>query len=136
MENPYYIVFFDGVCNLCNAAVKRIIKYDRHDCIRMASLQSDYAHERLLALGMDPTALTSIVLITPDNKVYTKSTAVLHIARKLAYPMRLCYAGIIFPLKFRDWIYDLVAKKRYSWFGIRESCMVPTPDIRQKFLDQ
>jgi predicted DCC family thiol-disulfide oxidoreductase YuxK len=135
------IVFFDGVCNLCNGVVQFIIDRDPAARIRFAALQSESARELLLPLGVElrPDEPDSIVIIThgKDGKAaaYERSTAVLRIARELSFPWPvLFYLGIIWPRFVRDVIYKFVARHRYRWFGKTESCRVPTPELRARFL--
>ena len=125
------IIFFDGVCNLCNGAVQFIIKRDPKAKFKFAPLQSTQA-EQILTEELRDT-LDSIVFYD-KGKEYTKSTAALHIAKELSGPWRLFLVFKILPKRFRDWVYDLIAKKRYKWFGKRDSCMLPTPELKNRFL--
>lgn len=127
------IIFFDGVCNLCNGAVQFAIQRDDQDIFRFTSLQSDVATIELAKYGINPNQLNSIVLLE-DGKVYQQSTAALRIARKLNNPWPLLYAFIIVPRFIRDGVYRFIAKYRYKWFGKKESCWVPTADLKRKFL--
>ena len=124
------IVLFDGVCNLCNGAVRFILARDPRARFRFASLQSEAARR---LLGGDPPAET-IVLIEA-GKTHTRSTAALRIARLLRFPWPLWYGWIVVPRPLRDGVYDWVARHRYRWFGRRDTCMVPTPELRDRFLD-
>lgn len=128
------IIFFDGVCNLCNSSVNFVIDRDNKKRYSFASLQSGFAQEVLLPLGVDGTELESIVLVK-GHKVYRKSSAALEIARHLSGPWPLLYSFKIIPPFFRDLVYDFIARNRYSWFGKQDSCRIPTPDIRERFLD-
>jgi predicted DCC family thiol-disulfide oxidoreductase YuxK len=123
-------VLFDGVCNLCNGIVRFIVAHDPHARFRFASLQSDAAR-RLLG---DCGPVESIVLLE-SGKAYTKSTAALRIARGLRFPWPLLRVFMAFPRPIRDAMYDWVARHRYRWFGKRESCMVPSPEIRKRFVE-
>lgn len=129
------IVLFDGVCNLCNNAVQRIIKHDKKDVFRFASLQSDIGKKLVEERGMDPEELDSIILIEPGVAYYRKSTAALEISRELSGGYSLLKNFLFIPEAFRDGIYDLIANNRYKWFGKKEQCMIPTPELKAKFLD-
>ncbi len=138
-ENPK-IILFDGVCNLCNEAINFVIKRDSHNVFKFAMLQSDLAKKLLtenIACGntdqADISRLDSIVLIEGE-KCFSKSTAALHIARQLSGIYPLLYGFIILPKFIRDRVYDYIAQNRYKWFGKKESCMIPTPELKEKFL--
>ena len=126
--NP--VVLFDGVCNLCNASVRFILARDPGGRFRFASLQSQAAR-RLLG---DRFTGESIVLLEA-GKIYTKSRAALRIARGLRFPWPMLYAFAAVPRPVRDAIYEWVARHRYAWFGKRDSCMLPTPGLRGRFLE-
>ena len=128
------IILFDGVCNLCNGAINFIIKRNSKASLKFASLQSDTGKQLLKEYNIDPLKTDSIVLID-SNKAFLKSDAALHIAKDLddAYP--LLYSFMIIPAFIRNSIYDLIARNRYKWFGKKESCMIPTPDLKSRFLD-
>lgn len=128
------IIFFDGVCNLCNNSVKFIIKRDNHKRFLYASLQSDAARDILLQFKIKNSNLDSIILLE-NGKLYQKSTAILKIAKQLNGFWKLNYVFIIIPKFFRDFIYDIIAKNRYKWFGKREVCMLPTGDMKLRFLE-
>lgn len=131
-KNKAYILF-DGVCNFCNASINFIIRHDKKDHFRFVPLQSVTGMQLLAQVQMNALSMDSIVLID-QSKVYKQSSAVLRIARKLngAYP--LLYGFMIIPPFIRDAVYNLIARNRYKWFGKTESCMVPTPELRQKFI--
>jgi predicted DCC family thiol-disulfide oxidoreductase YuxK len=126
--NP--VVLFDGVCNLCNATVRFILVRDRTGRFRFASLQSEAARR---LLGGDPPAESMILL--EEGKSYTRSTAALRIARGLRFPWPILYAFMAVPAPIRDLIYNWVARHRYRWFGKRETCMVPTAEFRERFIE-
>jgi len=128
----YGIILFDGVCNLCNGFVQRIIAKDKKDFFRFASLQSE-AGQNLLNPYPNLKDLKSIVYLE-NGKVFTKSSAALKITSRLPGNWKLLQLGYILPRFIRDSIYDLVAKNRYKWFGKKEQCMVPTPELKAKFL--
>lgn len=127
------IILFDGVCNLCNGFVQRIIKSDKDDFFRFASLQSEVA-QKLLKRHPDLLELKSIVYFE-DGRVYIKSNAALKISSKLTGTWNLLKLSYVLPNFLRDGIYNLVAKNRYHWFGKKDQCMVPSPDIKAKFLE-
>ncbi len=124
------ILYFDGVCNLCNSLVQFIIRHDREGVFRFASLQSE-AGKKVRAEG----ELSSVILFY-RGKYYTKSGAVLQVARLLGGWMLLLMPGYILPKFVRDAIYDAVAKRRYKWFGRKDECMIPTPELKARFLDE
>ncbi|MDI9312080.1 MAG: DUF393 domain-containing protein [Limnohabitans sp.] len=127
------IILFDGVCNFCNDWVNYIIKKDKKDIFRFVSLQSELGQEIQQYLGIADRGIDSIVLYIPNQAYYYKSGAVLEIAKELPYLNWLSLFKI-FPALLRDSIYDYIAKNRYKWYGKRESCMMPTPELRRKFL--
>lgn len=128
------LVLFDGVCNLCNGTVNFIIDRDPEGIFRFAPLQSDIAQESLDAIeGVDGED-ASIVLLEGD-KAYVRSTAALRIARRLSGPWSLLYGAILLPRRLRDAVYDWIARNRYHWFGRREQCRVPTPGLKDRFLE-
>ncbi|TRO66450.1 thiol-disulfide oxidoreductase DCC family protein [Christiangramia sabulilitoris] len=129
------IVLFDGVCNLCNKAVQRIIKNDKKDVFRFASLQSDLGKKLVAERGMDPEEIDSIILIDPGVAYYKKSTAALEISRELSGGYSLLKNFLFLPEVIRDGIYDIIANNRYKWFGKKDQCMIPTPELKAKFLD-
>ena len=129
------IILFDGVCNLCNGAVTFIIKRDKDDLFRYAALQSKVGEELIGKNVIDTSNPESMVLID-DGRCYTKSSAALKIARHLSGGYPLLYGLMVLPAVIRDWMYDQIAQNRYRWFGKRESCMVPTPELKAKFLHE
>lgn len=138
MELPKgkHIVLFDGVCNLCDAAVQRIIKHDKKDLYRFASLQSELGQQLLKERGIDTNAIDSIILIIPGEAYYIKADAALEIAKNMgSWYMALGFTKNVLPSSFTNWVYDFVAKNRYKWYGKKEACMIPTPELKAKFLD-
>lgn len=127
------IIFFDGVCNLCNASVNFVIKHDKKEQFLFASFQSDAAKEILLHFNLKNLDVNTVILVE-GQKVYDKSTAVLKIAKRLDGGYKAFYAFFIVPKIFRDWVYDIIAKNRYLWFGKRESCMIPSAKLKNRFL--
>lgn len=131
-----HIVLFDGVCNLCDHTVQRIIKNDKNDLYRFASLQSDFAHELTKTKGINTAKVDSIILVIPGEAYYTKADAALEIAGNLGgWYTVLAATKYIFPSSFKNMVYDFIARNRYKWYGKKESCMIPTPELKSKFLD-
>lgn len=134
-EHP--VVLFDGVCNLCNATVNFLIDRDPHGTLRFAALQS-VAGRKVLEGAGQPAPLdgdpTTIVLVE-GGRVYERSSAVLRIVRHLRRGWPLLAAFVIVPPVLRDALYRWGASRRYRWFGRSESCRVPTPELRARFLE-
>jgi len=131
------VILFDGVCNLCNSTVRWVIERDKEGRFDFASLQSDVARRELRKF-MDTKEIDalpdSIVLLDSDG-VHVRSAAALRILRGLGSWFLLLRLGVVLPGPIRDAIYDMVARNRYRWFGRRDTCMIPTPDIAARFLD-
>ena len=127
------IVLFDGVCNFCNGVVNFTIKRDKMRQIKFAPLQSEAGQQLLKQYGLPGNDLRSFLFIE-NGKLYNRSTAALKVCRHLTGLWPLCYGLIIVPAFIRNGIYDFIAKKRYKWFGRRQECMIPTPDIKARFL--
>ncbi len=134
MVSEKKIILFDGVCNLCNGAVQFVIKRDKRDLFRYAALQSETGQQLTKERKIDTTTIDSIILIEPGVAYFIKSDAALEIAKNLsgAWPLIGVFKWV--PGRIRDSIYDWVAKNRYAWFGRRESCMIPTEELQNKFL--
>lgn len=128
------VVLFDGVCNFCNSSVNFIIRRDPDGYFKFAALQSEAAARLAAENGFDPDAQDSIILIE-DGRVRYLSTAALMIARRLEGRWPLFYVLIYVPAPVRDLFYRLFARYRYTLFGERNQCMIPTPQIRDRFLD-
>ena len=129
------IILFDGVCNLCNNPVNIIIDHDKNDVFRYASLQSQLGQQLTLERGIDTSKIDSIILIDPGNAYYIKSTAALQIAKHLSGGYRLLSNFLFLPESFRNLVYDFIAKNRYKWFGKKDNCRIPTPELKNKFLE-
>ncbi len=140
------IIFFDGICNFCNSSVNFIIKRDKKNYFKFASLQSEFAknffdeYRRVhlvpkahLGNGIKEKKLDSIILFE-NNKLYIKSSAALHIAKHLKGLWKIFFIFIIIPPFIRNFLYDIIAKNRYKWFGKRESCMIPDDKMKNRFL--
>lgn len=131
--HPPLVILFDGVCNLCNSSVNFIIDRDPKQKFSFAALQSDYGRARLLELGGDPDKLDSVVLVHKD-RLYTKSRAALEVARRMRGLYPLAYVFIIIPPFIRNALYNWVARNRYRWFGERNECRMPTPELKSRFV--
>lgn len=128
-----HIILFDGVCNFCNSSVQFILKRDSKQLYHFASLQSDAGKALLKKHGI-PEDTNSFVLIEGD-RYFTKSSAALRVCRNLKGLYRFLYIFRFIPAPIRDIFYHVIANNRYKWFGKQESCMLPPPDVRKRFLD-
>jgi predicted DCC family thiol-disulfide oxidoreductase YuxK len=126
------LLLFDGVCNFCNDTVLFVIDRDPNERVRFAPLQSDVGQQLLLTHGLG-RELTSSVLIE-NGRAYTRSDGALRLIRALRWPWPLLYAAVALPRFVRDAVYDLVAARRYLLFGKSESCRIPTPELRRRFV--
>lgn len=129
-----YVVLFDGVCNLCNGAVNMLIDRDKKNVFRFASLQSAYGQQVVAKHHLQGEYLNTILLVEGD-KVYERSTAVLRVFKHLGGLYGLLYFFIVVPVFIRNAVYNFVARNRYRWFGKRDVCRVPTPELKAKFLE-
>jgi predicted DCC family thiol-disulfide oxidoreductase YuxK len=127
------VILFDGVCTACNAFVQFVVKRDRARRFAFAPLQSAAAR-RLIGGRMAIADVPSTLLLVEGDRLFSRSTASLRIARALRFPWNLAYGLVVVPRPIRDWVYDVIARHRYEWFGKRDACMVPTPDLRSRFL--
>ena len=128
------LIIFDGVCNLCNASVQFIINRDKKRVFKFLPLQSERTGEIFKQFNIDFENLDTIILIK-NKKVFVRSDAALEIANALDYPWKIFYFLIFIPKFIRDRIYNIIANNRYDWFGKRENCMIPTEDMKSRFLD-
>jgi len=126
-------LLFDGVCNLCNQSVQAVIQVDEHKIFRFASLQSEAGQSAVKRILATPDDLDSVILVDGDQ-VHIKSDAVLRVLYHLGGYYRMLYLFRFVPRFIRDFIYDWIARNRYTWFGKRDVCMVPTPDLESRFL--
>ena len=133
MKTAKKILLFDGVCNLCNSSVTYVIQRDKKDLFRFAALQEPAGQQLIEKYQIDTSKTDSIILIE-NGKAYTKSTAALRVARHLGGAYPLLYGFMIVPNFIRNWVYDFVARNRYKWYGKKDSCMIPTPELKSKFL--
>lgn len=128
------VILFDGVCNLCNRSVQYVIKHDPAASFKFASLQSNTGQQLLRQYNIATNDMYSFVLIK-DGKAFTRSTAALKVAKDLKGLIKLLYGFIIVPKFIRDAVYNIIAKNRYRWFGKRNECMIPTPSLKERFLN-
>ena len=128
------IILLDGVCNLCNSSVQYVIKHDPNARFTFASLQGKTGQELLKKHGLSDNELNSFVLIIND-KVFTRSAAALTVAKQLSGVTKMLYGFMIIPPFIRDGVYNFIAKNRYKWFGKKDSCMIPTPELSSRFLN-
>jgi len=132
--NPSKIILFDGVCNLCNSTVQRVIENDVKNQFRFASLQSEFGQKFLEKNNLDKDEFHSLILIDGD-KFYTKSDAALRIGKELKGIYKISGVLLLVPKFIRNFVYDLISGNRYKWFGKMENCWLPTPELQQKFID-
>ncbi|NGX83949.1 thiol-disulfide oxidoreductase DCC family protein [Aequorivita sp. KMM 9714] len=133
MIETHKIILFDGVCNLCNGAINYVIKRDHKNVFKFAALQSETGQNLTAKFNIDRAKVDSIILIDGD-KHYEKSTAALYIAKHLSGAYPLLFGFIIVPKFIRNAVYDYVARNRYKWFGKKDKCMIPTAELKNKFL--
>ena len=135
--NP--IVLYDGVCGLCNRLVQFLLKHDKHDRFRFASLQSEFAQDVMIRHDVDPHDLDTVYVVKdhkqPTETLLARSDAILYMLKQLGGIWSWAGIGRVLPCGFRDALYKLVARNRYRVFGKHESCMLPEPNHRAKFLD-
>ena len=131
------VIFFDGVCNLCNGAVRFIIRRDPDSHFRFSTLQSDYARKFLTEMGYHnfPEPEMDSIILFKEGHIFVKSDAALNIARHLSGIWPVLYGLRIFPRFLRNLAYNVVAKNRYKWFGRRDACMIPTAEFRSRFVE-
>jgi predicted DCC family thiol-disulfide oxidoreductase YuxK len=137
MENLPFgkkIILFDGVCNLCNTSVQYIIKHDKKDIFRFVSLQSELGQAILKYIGVDTTKTDSFILYEPGIAYYAKAEAAYRVSKELNGIISVLGIFSVFPKFFQNLCYDFIAKNRYKWYGKKENCLVPTPELNSKFL--
>ena len=127
------IVLFDGVCNYCNDKINFIIKKDKQDIFRFVALQSETGQKIIKYLGID-ASIDSIVLYEPGYAYYIKSEAVFRIIKHLSSSVRFLLFFNFIPTSIKNVFYDIIAKNRYNWYGKKESCMMPTEEVKRKFI--
>ena len=128
------LILFDGVCNLCNDSVLRVIKYDKKNTFLFAALQSEAGIKIISHLNIDTKKIDSIILYEPGVAYDIKSTAALKIMNDFGGLWKISQLGFLLPESVRNYVYDFIAKNRYQWFGKKERCMIPTPELKTKFL--
>ena len=135
IENPgnYSLILFDGVCNFCNEGVNFVIDRDKNNVFKFASLQSETG-QKILKENNLPINNFNTFLLLQKGKLYDKSTAALKVTRNLNGLWKLLFVFIIVPPFIRNFFYNLIARNRYKWFGKRDSCRIPSPDERNKFI--
>lgn len=129
----FKIILFDGVCNLCNSSVNFIIDNDKRNVFKFASLQSETGSELMKKHNLTSKDIDSVILIDAD-RAYIKSDAALRIAAELGGIYKLISYLRFIPKFIRDFFYDIIAKNRYKWFGKKDTCRIPTPELKSKFL--
>ncbi len=132
-DSSQSLVLFDGVCNLCNTSVRFLLAYNRKKNLRFSPLQSVKAKELLKSLNWDDRTMDSLIFIEYDQ-AFIKSQAAFKISKHLTYPWKAIYHFRHFPKGFCDWLYDIMAQNRYSWFGKQQSCMMPKEEWKDRFL--
>lgn len=128
------IILFDGVCNLCNTAVNYIIEKDAQDIFRFVALQSELGIKITNYIGIDSSKIDSIILYEPGSAYYYKAEAALKIAKQLKGAVSLLTVFNFIPNGIKNLVYDYIAKNRYKWYGTKDACMIPTPELKAKFL--
>jgi predicted DCC family thiol-disulfide oxidoreductase YuxK len=128
------ILYFDGECNLCNSAIQFVIRHDRQKKFRFAPLQSAPGVALPTQVPTPKKNSYSTVVLFDNGRYYTQSAAALRTLRLMGGGWAVLYAAIIVPPFIRNWVYDLVSANRYKWFGRRKECMVPTPELKERFL--
>lgn len=129
------LIIFDGVCNLCQTSVQYVIKHDKKNVFMFTALQSEVGKQIIKKFKIDTIKMDSIILFSPDNGIHYKSTAALKIASLLGFPTNMLTVFLVIPAFIRNWVYDYIAKNRYKWYGKKNACMIPTPDLKNKFLE-
>jgi predicted DCC family thiol-disulfide oxidoreductase YuxK len=127
------LVLFDGVCSLCNHSVDFLLRHDRSGRLRFASLQGEMG-SRVGVVFSHPTAQLDSIVFVESGRLYTHSTAALRLIPYLAWYWQVCRLGWLMPRALRDWLYGIVARNRYRWFGTLETCRMPTSETRARLL--
>ena len=127
------IILFDGICNICSAFLNFVYLNDPKALFRLTWLQSEEAEKILDTLGLSRNEFNSIIYLD-HSTAFFKSTAFLKIVRQLRFPWPVLWIGVIIPKPVRDWIYDIVAKNRYRWFGKKDHCLIPIGELEDRFL--
>ena len=137
MSNP--VLLYDGVCGFCNRGVQQVLRHDRRKNMMFAALQGDYG-KSILTRHPELNGIDSLVFVEPLDfayleQVFVRSDAALRVASYLGWPWKLALAAYLIPRPVRDFLYDQFAKRRYRWFGKYEKCVLPPPEVRERFLD-
>lgn len=127
------IILFDGVCNLCNHSVQFVIERDKQKKFKFSSLQSPFGQKILKENKLNTNDFSSFLYLENGN-IHTKSSASLRVAKELSGIIKVFYIFIIIPKPIRDFFYSIIAKNRYKWFGKEDSCWLPTPDLKERFI--
>jgi predicted DCC family thiol-disulfide oxidoreductase YuxK len=132
-KNIPLVILFDGVCNLCNGTVQFILKRDKEQKFKFASIQGDFGQSTLSRFGLPKTTFNSFILLEGD-RIYTHSAGALRIFLHLGGIWKMLYAFILIPRFIRDGVYDLIARNRYKWFGKRDLCYLPALNVQDRFI--
>ena len=127
-------ILFDGVCNLCDTSIQYVIKKDKKDTFRFVAIQSDLGQQIIKHIGINSLHIDSVILYEPGIAYYHKSSAVVEITKELSGFFSWASVFRILPITIRDYIYDYVAKNRYKWYGKKDSCLMPSAELQDKFL--
>jgi predicted DCC family thiol-disulfide oxidoreductase YuxK len=127
------ILLFDGVCNLCNGTVQFLLRIDRKQKLRFAALQSASGQQILDSYHYTGPPLQTVVFCS-RGKLFTHSSGMLEVCRVIGFPWSSIYLFKLIPAPVRDAVYRWIARNRYRWFGKKETCWIPTPELRQRFL--
>lgn len=129
------LILFDGVCNLCNNSINYVIKHDKQNIFMFAPLQGKAGQQIIKHYNIDTSKTDSILLYSEEKGLKIKSSAAIAIASKLGFPRSVLTIFLIVPPFIRNWVYDYIAKNRYKWYGKKDACMIPTPELKAKFLE-
>jgi predicted DCC family thiol-disulfide oxidoreductase YuxK len=129
------IILFDGVCNLCDSAVQFVIRHDKKDLFRFVPLQAVLGQKIINHIGIDTSKVDSIILYEPNTAYYYKAEAAIKIAKYIGGMYSLMGIFSILPNAISNRVYDYIARNRYQWYGKKESCMIPTPELKSRFLE-
>ena len=132
-KTPDNLILFDGVCNLCSALVQFVIRHDRAANFRFTAIQSQVGKEIFQSHGLDPADLWTFVFIS-DGRMFLRSDAAIEVVSRFGSAWKVFRIFRFVPRMVRDWIYSIVARNRYRWFGRKEVCMIPTPEMKERFL--
>jgi len=135
IPNDKKLILFDGVCNLCNASVQFIINHDKQNKFLFAPLESKIGQDILQTFKIDPKKTDSIVLYDPKEGISVRSSAALTISKYLGFPVNAMIIFYVIPPFIRNAVYDFIAENRYKWYGKKDACMIPTPELKAKFLE-